>query len=175
MCIKYSSINSYNVSNQIIGKDFGMKLRDNKGVVGIDISVAVVILLILVPTIMGIVYNINSSKHSSKVKTEALNIAVNTIETAKGISLESLTNQELLSTLNSSNLYVMTVDNVTNSAIITTSIATYKLQVDVKDYKDLNNDEENDIIENIVKRIEVKVTYKIGDKEQTLELANVLK
>ena len=36
-----------------------MNLKKNNGFVGVDISVAVIILLILVPTITGMIYNIN--------------------------------------------------------------------------------------------------------------------
>ena len=170
MCIKYCNANSYNVCNKLL-KGLNMDLKSNKGYVGIDITIAVLILIILVPTIMGIVYNINLSKHSTGVKSEALSIAVNTIETAKACKLEMLTEQQLLSDLNSSNIYVMNIDNATNSAIITTSTASYILDVEVEDYSEIDEEAQ----ENILKRLTVNVKYKVGNKEQSINIKNLIK
>ena len=68
-----------------------MKLKDNKGYVGIDISISLIVLIILVPAIMAIVFTISSTRLTTKLKTEASNIAVNVVESAKGIDLDQLT------------------------------------------------------------------------------------
>ena len=78
-----------------------MKLRNNKGYVMTDATIAILIALILVPTIMGIVYSIRTTKRASETKTGALNIATNALEIAKGIELEELDESEILSSLKS--------------------------------------------------------------------------
>ena len=73
-----------------------MKLKNNKGYVGIDVSIAVLILMILIPTITSAFYNVNSSKHNTQIKTECLNLIVNSLETAKTVGLENLDNTKFL-------------------------------------------------------------------------------
>ena len=147
-----------------------MNIKSDKGYVGMDVSVAVIVLLFLVPTIMGIMLSISSSKNTSKYQTEALNILVNTIETAKGINLWELTEQELLSQYSSGKTNI-TVNNATNSAIIKTDIASYKLEVDVRDYKEDNAD----VLQNMVKTVSATVTYKQNNEEKTIDLKTVVK
>ena len=36
-----------------------MKIKNNKGFVGVDTSIAIIILLIFIPTITAMIYNIN--------------------------------------------------------------------------------------------------------------------
>ena len=67
-----------------------MKLKNDKGYVLTDVSISVIILLILTPVIMGLVYRINSTKRNSEIKSEAINIAVNSLEAAKGIGVSDL-------------------------------------------------------------------------------------
>ena len=139
-----------------------MKLKDEKGYVGVDISIAVIILLIIVPTIMGMVYNINSSKNVSKVKSEAISIAVNALEAAKKIELADLDDNSILEALIADGLQI---DTTTIPAIITTARATYKLVINVTDYKG----------DNLVKTVKAIVTYKVGRQEKNIELSTVLK
>ena len=40
-----------------------MNLKNNKGYVGIDASIAVLILLIIIPTIAGMIYNVNKTNN----------------------------------------------------------------------------------------------------------------
>ena len=44
-----------------------MNLRSNKGFVTEDVAIAIIILLIIVPVIMGIVFSINSSKNAEDI------------------------------------------------------------------------------------------------------------
>ena len=78
-----------------------MNLRNNKGYVIEDISIAIIIILILVPVIMGIIFSINSSKNTEDIKSEALNILTNTMEIAKANNLEELTVTKIIEGLSS--------------------------------------------------------------------------
>lgn len=71
-----------------------MNLKNNNGYVLTDAAIALIIILILIPTITGMIYNINRIKHGNERKTEAINIAVNTIEVAKSINMADLPKTE---------------------------------------------------------------------------------
>lgn len=71
-----------------------MNLKNNNGYVLTDAAIALIIIVILIPTITGMIYNINRIKHGNERKTEAINIAVNTIEAAKSINMADLPKTE---------------------------------------------------------------------------------
>lgn len=149
-----------------------MNLKNNKGYVGVDATIAVIILMLIIPTIMGMVYRINTTNHETKIKAEVINILVNTIETAKGISLKDLTTQEVINQFESSYGSTYTIsDKTSSSAVITTSMASYKLEVSVVDYHDTHSDAK----ENVLKTVKAVVTYKIGNNEKTMDLSTVIK
>ena len=111
-----------------------MNFKNNKGYVVVDATIAVIILMILIPVLMGMVYRVNLTNHETKIKAEVINILVNTIETAKGIELENLTEEKVINKLQDT----YTISDITsNSAVITTFIASYKLKVSVVDYHQL--------------------------------------
>ena len=148
-----------------------MNLKQNKGYVGIDISIGVIILLILVPTIMGIVYGVNSTNKAVSVKTRALNILVNAVETAKGTSFDEFNKTKLFENYQTNTGDTVTIDNTNNIAIISTPDVSFKLDYAIKDYHETSNEAEEDI----VKTVTAIVTYKIGNKEHTMDLSTVLK
>ena len=76
-----------------------MNFKNNKGYVVVDATIAVIILMILIPVLMGMVYRVNLTNHETKIKAEVINILVNTIETAKGIELENLTEEKVINKL----------------------------------------------------------------------------
>lgn len=145
-----------------------MNFKNNKGYVVVDATIAVIILMILIPVLMGMVYRVNLTNHETKIKAEVINILVNTIETAKGIELENLTEEKVINKLQDT----YTISDITsNSAVITTFIASYKLKVSVVDYHDIHSDAK----ENVLKTVKAVVTYKIGNKEKTMDLSTVVK
>ena len=60
-----------------------MKLKNNKGYVGVDVTIALMVLVILVPTITAMTFNINKTSNVIKRKTQALSIATNMLEISK--------------------------------------------------------------------------------------------
>ncbi len=176
-----------------------MKLKSNKGYVGIDISMALLIILVLVPIIAGGIYNINKTKNEIKRKSEAVNMAVNIIETAKGIDLtefdsEDNSDQKMLEKIkdepNIINEYPISfpVDETTGKLIVTedenksTKItgtvdktvnkdkSTYKVTISVKDYSKVDTSAQ----ENKIKTVTVKVEYRAGGETENIELSTVL-
>ena len=158
-----------------------MNLKNNKGYVITDVSIAIIILLILVPVIMGMVFGIGSSKIATEIKSEAINIAINTIEAAKGLNIDDVGVENILENVKES-VYKnkMTIEEETENqqttytGIIETEKASYKLHASVKDYKEGKEDDEN-IIANFVKTVTVTVQYKIRGEDKTIELNTVVK
>ncbi len=149
-----------------------MNLKNNKGYVITDVSIAIIILLILIPVIMGLVYGIDTSKLSSEIKSEAINIAINTIEAAKGLPVEDVTQSNILTEVSNMEAFeTYTISNKDTKTIIETNKASYELEVNVVDYNTINNNADP----NVVKTVTAKVTYKIKGTEKNIELSTVVK
>ena len=149
-----------------------MNLKQNKGYVGVDVSIAVIILIILVPTVMGILFGIRSSSLTTEIKEEALNIAVNTLETAKSINLTEITDQNILTKYINNNSSIGTIEHTAGepTAIIKTNTASYILTVEVEDYASTHEG----ATQNIIKTVEVKVEYKIQNTQDSIDIKTVI-
>ena len=149
-----------------------MNLKKNEGYVGIDISVALIILLILVPIITGMIYNINKENNNLERKSQALNFAVNVMETSKGIELEEL---EISNLEQEVSTYFKDVE-ITNTnyndgvLICTKDSVTYELKIEIKDYSEIDDT----IEENKAKKVSVVVTYLVGGDEQSIDLSTIV-
>lgn len=158
-----------------------MKLRNNKGYVMTDASIAIIILLILVPTIMAMVYNVNATRRATEAKSEAINIVTNAIEAAKGISLSELNDQAILESIqtdiynNKMTINEETVDEKNiYKGIIKTDKASYKIFINIVDYKDGKQNDDT-IIENVVKTVTATVKFRINGTDKEISLSTVLK
>lgn len=144
-----------------------MNFRKNKGYVGIDASLGVLILLIMVPTLVGMIYNVKKTNNFIDRKAEAISIAVNTIETAKGIdNLEDVTQEEIGDTLEE--IYGTYFNNT--DFTITKNDVTYKIEIDIKDYSEIDTTAES----NIVKTVTATVIFKSGKEQKSIDLSTVL-
>lgn len=159
-----------------------MNLRNNKGYVMTDASIAIIILLILVPTIMGMIYSLNASRRTTETKAQAVNIAVNVIETAKGMEMsDELDGQAILESLgDSQGIYDGMMGTIGQeeingknlyTAVVTKDNAGYKVYVDVIDY----SEEHNEAKQNILKTVIVNVKYKAGGQENEITLKSLIK
>lgn len=148
-----------------------MNLRNNKGYVIEDISIAIIIILILVPVIMGIIFSINSSKNTEDIKSEALNILTNTMEIAKANNLEELTVTKIIEGLSS--LYGDKIQSNTNPIVIKTDKTSYQLEIQVVDYAD---DTTNHVgaNPNVVKTVKAIIEYRVSGKNQKMDLSTVV-
>lgn len=149
-----------------------MNLKNNKGYVITDVSIAIIILLIFIPVIMGMVYGIDTSKLSTEIKSEAINIAINTIEAAKGLPIEEVTQSNVLTEVSNMEAFeTYTISNKDTKTIIETNKASYELEVNVVDYNTSNNNADP----NLVKTVTATVTYKVKGTEKNIELSTVVK
>lgn len=60
-----------------------MKLKDNKGVTGVDVAIATVTFMVFVTLIGGLFYNLSSTSKKIERKTVATNLAIDVIEALK--------------------------------------------------------------------------------------------
>lgn len=67
-----------------------MNLKNNKGYSGVDVSVAIIIIMLFIPTIFGMIYNINKSKSSVTREGYATNIATQILSMAKSVEYENI-------------------------------------------------------------------------------------
>ena len=67
-----------------------MKIKDEKGFSGIDITVAVIIILLFMSLITTVFYNITISSKTLERKTEATYIAVDVIEKIKALDYDDI-------------------------------------------------------------------------------------
>ena len=160
-----------------------MKFKNDKGYVLTDVSISVIILLILTPVIMGLVYRINSSKRNTEIKSEAINIAVNSLEAAKGIGVSDLidSNENKAETLILNKLNEENYNNKLNidqtegkTATFNTDKGSYMLLLNVTDFADAEN-APDDVMRNIVKTVNATVKYRTNGTDQEINLSTVIR
>ena len=71
-----------------------MKLKNEKGVTGIDITISVIILALFIGLITSLIYGINQSSKDIERKTEATNYAISEIEKLKAEDFETLESKQ---------------------------------------------------------------------------------
>lgn len=156
-----------------------MNLRNNKGYVLTDVSVSIIILLIMVPVIMGIVYQINITQRTIETKTEAINIAINAIEAAKGISVEELDEEKIIDVIKEDNnkTYRVIDDADDSKKIILKTFDknsedkfSYQLSLNVDDFGVTLGENPN-----VVKTVGAVVKYRIKGEDKEIKLSTVVK
>lgn len=156
-----------------------MNLRNNKGYVLTDVSVSIIILLIIVPVIMGIVYQISITQRTIETKTEAINIAVNAIEAAKGISIEELDEEKIIDVIkeDENKTYTITDDVEDSKKIILKTFDknsddkfSYQLSLNVEDFGVTSGESPN-----VVKTVNAVVKYRIKGEDKEIKLSTVVK
>lgn len=150
-----------------------MNLKKNNGYVGVDLSIALIILLVLIPAITGMIYNLNKENKSLERKSQALNFAINVIETAKGIEpteLEITKLEEELCTYYQDNVDVTNSNTDDGILILKKDSVTYNLKIEIVDYSQIDTN----VAENKAKSVNIAVTYLLGGKEQKVELSTTV-
>lgn len=129
-----------------------MKIKNNKGYTGVDVAVAVVILMIFISTISALFYNLSFVSKRLERKTVATNMAVNIIETMK---IRGYSNLKVSDNLSLSDIGInMSIPNG------------YKIKkISVEDYKNLNK----------IKVISVEIGYTLKSNEQSIKIETLVR
>ena len=152
-----------------------MNFKQNKGFVSVDIITAILLLVILVPIITAIGFNISKSNNGIKRKAEALNIATNAIEYGKILFIENDLS-EVASDINE--FYIDKIyenlrsqytseDGATTGPIVTKKDdVLYRIEVTMQDKHEIDNSIEEDK----EKILTIVVTYKLGSNTENVQL-----
>ena len=131
-----------------------MKIKNNKGVVGVDIAVAIVILITFVGIIVGMFSNLAVTSRRVERKTVATKLAVEVIEGIKTIEFAQIPYPS------------MTVDQV--NSLSGKSIA-------VQNGYSVNISIDNTTYENLIKIVKVEVIFKDGNNSEKVVLETLIK
>ena len=144
-----------------------MKIKNNKGITGVDVTIAVVILAMFVTLITNMFYNVSQIGVTINRKAEATYIAVQTIEAIKQAKYDDLPTGETDDTT------LMTIDEK-ESFLEENNINLkngYSVDIKIENYKKIKEDE---TLQDILKRVTVTVKYKEKTKDKKVELSTVI-
>lgn len=135
-----------------------MKLRDNKGVTGTDISVALIVVVLFVGIISTLVYNFGMSSKAVNRKAEATNIAITKIEELKAVkTAEAYDNLPQEKTV------------YKNEKGQTVESGPYKVTTKITKYSDLKQG-----IQDVIKIAKVTVEYSVGKGQESIDISTVI-
>ena len=153
-----------------------MNFKSNKGYTGIDISIAMIIILIFIPTIFGIVYNLQKARARTEREAVAINIATDVLEIAKSLNYSEVSisneNSEFKTLLNNKYSNLQNSNNTVNCNYSDVNNIHYKIQVTVSNYypADIEVQDQNDL----VKQITAEVMYPVGNSTKSINISTVL-
>ena len=153
-----------------------MNFKNNKGYTGIDISIAMIIILVFIPTIFGIVYNLQKIRSRTERETIAVNIATDVLEIARSLNYSEVfisnENSEFKTLLNNKYSSLEISNNTVNFNYSDVNNIHYKIQVTVSNYypADIEVQDQNDL----VKQITVEVMYPVGNSTKSINISTVL-
>lgn len=148
-----------------------MKIKNNKGLTGVDVTIAVIILTIFVSLIANMFYNVSQIGNAVNRKSEATYVAVQIIEALKQVDYDDLpageTDDTTAITLEELNMFLAEE----NQIVLKNG---YSVDIKVENYKKIKGEIEGEDLEDILKRVTVTVKYNEKAKEQTVELTTVV-
>lgn len=134
-------------------------LRSNKGITGADALLAVALATLFAGIIATLAYNIYATSSSLKRSSQALEYITSTFEYVANQYYDDVTEENIKN-------YINSIDG----KISTNEGKPYKAQVSVTNY---NQIEGNTDKLDLVKEIVMSVTYKVGNKDQKIEIKTV--
>lgn len=140
-------------------------LKNQKGVTGADAVLAVAIAVLFAGIIVTLAYNIYITTNSLKRSSQALSYITSTFEYVGTQYYDDITKDNIEKYINGNEEEnIVALDEGTLSTANTTP---YKAEVTVTNY---NETEGNETKLDLVKEITMSITYKLGDKEQKIEM-----
>lgn len=135
-----------------------MKIKSERGITTIDITVSIILITVFVALIATLMYNLNSNTDALEKRTVAINYAIDTIENLKAQEFSDLQDTD-----EQNNSF----ENIDSTG--------YSRKITITDYANLpENSGDNTILSGLVKKVTVEIAYKEGDTTQTVELSTVI-
>ena len=149
-----------------------MNIKSEKGISTIDITVAIIIITLLLSVVITLIVNINTNSNKINMKSDATNYALDEIEKIKAegwIKTNEATFNEELKEFEFGEEY----ENGKYKGYIKDSenmeTPFYKT-VKVKDASDISEEIEKDVLQ----KVTVVVSYRVGNQEENVSLSTVL-
>lgn len=130
-----------------------MKLNNNRGITGIDISVALGILILFVSIIASLSYNFVTSSRNVERKTRATYMAIEIIEDIKQIDYNSIINGEM---------QIADIEQLTGKTINKYDGYTAKISSALYDQND------------VLKIVTVRIEYTVGKTSENVEIKTAI-
>ncbi len=148
-------------------------LKSEKGLSGIDVGIATVVIVIFVSIITTLSYQIYSVTVQTKRNSEATANITNILENIKGLNYDDVIVQEnskISEVLEKLGAKEIQVDN--SNKCYNVKIDGYKITIKIENYRD---DIKHDTsLEDVVKQITVKAEYEVTNKQKTLEIKTII-
>lgn len=130
-----------------------MNLKSEKGVTGIDIAIAIIIVGLFIGIIVSLMYGINKSSSDIYKKTEATNYAISEIEKLKAEDFDTLETKQISGYIEGTPYY---------------------RTIKIIDYADLEENKGQDKVKGLIKKVTVEILYKSGKEDKKVELSTVI-
>ena len=141
-----------------------MNFKENKGITGVDLSVALIIVVLFVGLIVTLTYNFSASSQEVNRKSQAINIAIQKVEELKGKPYDEITSGE------------STEYRDKNGQTINGNSGAYEVKTLVTKYSDSEYVPvgEKEKISDVIKIVNITVRYTVQSKEQKVEISTVI-
>lgn len=138
-------------------------LKDRKGITSIDLSIAMIVVLIFTIIMSSISYNVYASSMEAKRTAVAINYAVDIFEHIGALDFEDvIASYDLLDTDSLKDFEYNQVTTNNNIDTITGKIGTYNIEIIIEDL-DKNEDSKGD---GLIKLITLNINYSISRKNE---------
>lgn len=148
-----------------------MKIKTEKGITNIDLTISIIFMTLFVALIVTIMYTINANSYSIEKRAQAISYAINEIENLKAQNFEDLQDTPTDGTNDFTNI---TIEKGENHTVIKKATG-FSKRITITDYANLpENQNDNTIVSGLVKKVTVEIAYKDEKEIQTVALSTVL-
>ena len=144
-----------------------MNLKKQNGYVGVDIAVSLMILMILLPTITGMMYNISKTNSETAREAKAINLTTNALEIAKSIGVGTLSVANWQSGIKNE---FTEVKNEGSSMVLEEDTGAYKINLSIVDYASSHGG----VTANKVKTVTAEVQYFVSGETKSIKISTVI-
>ena len=139
-----------------------MNFKSEKGISTIDITVTIIIITLLLSVVITLIVNINTNSNKINMKSDATYYALGEIEEIKAGPWITIPSEEK----DENDEYTLSEGYITKDGEETAFYKTVK----VKDANDISEEIDKDILE----KVTVTVSYRVGSQEESISLSTVL-
>ena len=147
------------------------RLKQNKGLTGVDLTIAVIIIIMFISLITTIFYNLYISSNGTKRNTQATAYITQLFEEISLMDYDNVTEDNLLTKISNLDLNSSGVkQNIISGKKVSdanTLITPYKMEIQVQNYNEIPGNESK---QDVIKIIQATVKYNIGSKEETITI-----